>query len=669
VSGATQAAFVSYSSQDAEAASHICEALRSAGFDVWFDKSELRGGDAWDQNIRQQIRDCTLFLPIISASTQARAEGYFRLEWRLADQRTHLMGRSRAFLVPICVDTTPEKDADVPDSFSAVQWTRLPEGMPTAEFVARVGRLLKQPAAGAAADRSPQAGRVPAEPLSPRHWRIGVTIAVVVAAMAVAYYLSVSSHRELAPLSRPRAVEPVQSVSRAIPDKSIAVLPFTDMSEKHDQEYFADGMAEEIINLLAQVPNLRVPGRTSSFYFKGKSIKIPDIARELGVANVLEGSVRQSGNRLRVTAQLIRADSGYHLWSETFDRNLHDVFETQDDIANAVVQALQITLMGGPLTRQKGGTKNLDAYQLFLRALSDFSLNSKSALGSAHEHLDQAIKLDPDFALAPADLGWVIVLQSQHSVFPQKEAAERARLLAQRALQLSPELAEAHALLQYIHRTYDWDWASCEAEGREALRIDPSNVHALVTAGKLARTLGRWDDAQRYANAALARDPFYTYAIWDLGRASYGAGRFADAEASYRKLLALAPDFGGARSHLVTTLVQEGRPDAALAMARQDSDEEDRLTVLPIALQASNRKGEADEALHTLIAKFGNGQAYSVARIYAFRGESDLAFEWLDRAYQQRDTSLLEFVGEHLFANVANDVRYKAFLRKMNLPE
>jgi TolB-like protein/Tfp pilus assembly protein PilF len=458
-------------------------------------------------------------------------------------------------------------------------------------------------------------------------------------------------------------------VSRPIPDKSIAVLPFTDMSEKHDQEYFADGMAEEIINLLAQVPNLRVPGRTSSFYFKGKSTKIPDIARELGVAHVLEGSVRQSGNRLRVTAQLIRADNGYHLWSETFDRNLHDVFETQDDIANAVVQALQITLMGGSLTRQKGGTKNLDAYQLFLRALSDYSLNSKSALGSAHEHLDQAIKLDPNFALASADLGWVVVLQSQHSVLPQKEAAEHARQLARRALQLSPELAEAHALLQYIHRTYDWDWASCEVEGREALRIDPSNVHALVTAGKLARTLGHWDDAERYANAALARDPFYTYAIWDLGRARYGAGRFADAEASYRKLLALAPDFGGARSHLVTTLLLEGRSGAALAMAQQDSDEEERLTVLPIALQSSNRKGEADEALHTLIAKFGNSHAYSVARIYAFRGEGDLAFEWLDRAYQQRDAYLLEFVGEHLFANVANDVRYKAFLRKMNLPE
>jgi TolB-like protein len=278
------------------------------------------------------------------------------------------------------VDATPEKDADVPDSFLTVQWTRLPEGMPTPEFVARVGRLLEQPAAGAAADRPHQVGRGPAEPSSPRQWRIGVTVAVIVAAMAIAYYLSVGSHRELASPSRPPAVEPVRAVSPVIPDKSIAVLPFTDMSEKHDQEYFADGMAEEIINLLAQVPSLRVPGRTSSFYFKGKSTKIPDIARELGVADVLEGSVRQSGNRLRVTAQLIRADNGYHLWSETFDRDLHDVFETQDDIANAVVQALQITLMGGPLTRQKGGTKNLDAYQLFLRALSDYSLNSKGAL-------------------------------------------------------------------------------------------------------------------------------------------------------------------------------------------------------------------------------------------------------------------------------------------------
>jgi len=180
----------------------------------------------------------------------------------------------------------------------------------------------------------------------------------------------------------------------AISDKSIAVLPFADMSEKHDQECFADGMAEEIIDLLTKVPNLHVPARTSSFYFKGKQTKILDIARELSVANVLEGSIRRSGNQLRVTAQLIRADSGFHLWSETYDRNLSDVFKVQDDIANAVVQAFQISLMGGPLTRQKGGTQNLEAYELYLRATKAFWQNSKESTDAASADIERAVELN-----------------------------------------------------------------------------------------------------------------------------------------------------------------------------------------------------------------------------------------------------------------------------------
>jgi hypothetical protein len=193
--GGAKAVFISYTSQDAQAAGRIRDALRAGGIEVWFDKSELRGGDAWDQKIRQQIRDCTLFLPIISRNTQARAEGYFRLEWRLADQRTHLMGRSRTFLLPICVDATPEKDADVPDSFAAAHWTRLPEGNPTPEFVARVARLFSAPAAGAAATPPPPGDRPPAQPagLKPR-W-MGIAIALIAVAAAIAYWYSVGPRR------------------------------------------------------------------------------------------------------------------------------------------------------------------------------------------------------------------------------------------------------------------------------------------------------------------------------------------------------------------------------------------------------------------------------------------------------------------------------------------
>src|SRR5262249_15923685 len=220
---------------------------------------------------------------------------------------------------------------------------------------------------------------------------------------------------------------------------------------------------------------------------------IPDIARELSVANVLEGSVRRSANRIRVTAQLARADDGYHLWSQTYDRDLNDVFNVQDEIANAVVQALQITLMGGPLTRQAGGTQNLEAYQLVLHARSAYQQNTKESLETALEHAERAIKLDPDFALAAVWVGWITIDLAQIRALPLKEAYERARQMAQHALQLSPELAEAHLVLAYIHRSYDWDWAAAQAEVRQALAIDPLSSVGLLNAGILAATLGHCD--------------------------------------------------------------------------------------------------------------------------------------------------------------------------------
>jgi TolB-like protein len=258
-----------------------------------------------DEKIRQQIRDCALFLPIISQSTQARSEGYFRLEWRLAVQRTHLMGRSRAFLAPICVDATPERDADVPDSFSAVQWSRLPDGKPTPNFVARVEELLKQQTPGAVSAQPAQVGRLVTDGSSALRWRTGVVVAVVIAVAAGSYYFAVGARRELARASRDSSADPAPAASLAIPEKSAAVLPFVDMSEKKDQEYFGDGMAEEILDLLAKIPGLKVIGRTSSFQFKGRNADLQMIGTQLNAAYVLEGSVRKAGNQVRITAQLI----------------------------------------------------------------------------------------------------------------------------------------------------------------------------------------------------------------------------------------------------------------------------------------------------------------------------------------------------------------------------
>ena len=325
--------------------------------------------------------------------------------------------------------------------------------------------------------------------------------------------------------------------------KSIAVLPFADMSPRKDQDYMADGLAEELLNLLAKAPDLKVIARTSSFAFKGEKVPIAEIARKLNVAHVLEGSVRTAGNKVRITAQLVRASDSTHLWSETYDRPLDDIFAVQDEIAGAIAQALQIKLMGGRLTRLEGGTQNLEAYQLYLRAEAAKLENTRSSLGAANAYLEQAIKLDPNYGMAWASLANAVSIETDNGSLDASEGYERARKLAMHALELSPELASAHSILAYIHRTFDWNWAAAEIEVKRALALDPTHVGALQLRGMLSYTLGRFDDAERQFRAALVRDPLNPYVIWTLGFNYYLAGRYEESEAAYRRLLELKPDF------------------------------------------------------------------------------------------------------------------------------
>ena len=299
--------FLSYASEDAGAAQRICDALRAAGLEVWFDQSELRGGDIWDQKIRREIRDCELFIPVISANTTSRREGYFRLEWDLADQRTHMMARDRAFIVPLCLDATSEAGADVPESFHRAQWTRLPAGSSMAELADRLSALLA---------RDPSAARQ-----------------------------SQSRPAASSQLARSGTDLPLQ-----VRQKTIAVLPFQDLSEKKDQEYFADGIAEEILNLMSRVPALRVIARTSSFRFRGKSDDLGSIATQLGAGFVVEGSVRQSGSRVRVSARLIDTTDGVQRWSNSYERDISDVLTVQEEIAVNLVSALQVEVAPDVLT-------------------------------------------------------------------------------------------------------------------------------------------------------------------------------------------------------------------------------------------------------------------------------------------------------------------------------
>ena len=360
--------FLSYASQDAVAAGRIGEALRAAGLEVWFDQSELRGGDAWDQLIRRRIRECRLFVPIISAHTQTRLEGYFRLEWRLAVERSHLMADGKAFLVPVAIDSVDERQAEVPEAFRAVQWTYLPGGVATPAFITRVAHLLAvAPAETHAASpvspaASPPVAAAVAAPLiaaSASAWpRRAVPIVLAVAALAAAaFFLLRPGHRApaVAALPTPSAQAPVSTPTAgpAPPAHSVAVLPFTNMSGDPRDDYFSDGLSEELLNTLAAVQGLKVAARTSSFSFKGKDEAVGEIARKLNVAAVLEGSVRRDKSHVRISTELIDAGTGFQRWSQTYDRDLKDVLALQTEIATSVATALKVKLLQADLGERR----------------------------------------------------------------------------------------------------------------------------------------------------------------------------------------------------------------------------------------------------------------------------------------------------------------------------
>ncbi|HEX9138881.1 MAG TPA: tetratricopeptide repeat protein [Steroidobacteraceae bacterium] len=455
-----------------------------------------------------------------------------------------------------------------------------------------------------------------------------------------------------------------------IPEKSVAVLPFVDMSEKKDQEYFSDGLSEELIDMLTKVPELRVPARTSSFYFKGKQATVPEIAKALGVAEVLEGSVRRSGNHLRITAELVRADNGYHLWSESYDRQLDDIFKVQDDIAGAVVKALKVSLLESQ-TPKATPTTNPEAYILYLQGRSFWQRHSAVDNKKAADSLRHALDLDPMFAPAWAVLA--VVIQDDfviYSTSSYQNARAKAYPAAEQALKLDPRLSDAHLAMAQILHDLDFDFDGARAEINQALALDPGNSGAFRVAADIALTEGRLDEARQLAQQAVTRDPLAVGNYLVLGDAALLSGRLTDAEVAWRKALELNAAAEGIHYRLGAMLILRGDPAAALAEMERNPDEPWRIAGLPLALDALGRRSEADRALAVAVDKLAVNGPYQIAVICAHRNDVDGAFMWLDRAYQERDGALALYVkGDPMLSNLRHDPRYKALLRKMKLPE
>jgi adenylate cyclase len=663
-----RAVFLSYASQDAPAAERLCNALRSAGIEVWFDQSELRGGDTWDALIRRQIKGCYLFVPMISANTQLREEGYFRREWKLAADRTNDMAGARVFLLPVVIDGTPDSEALVPEKFREVQWTRLPQGANTDAFVEHVRRMIapesiastsaiprSPPKSTPSSSISPSAAPAPSPPTSRSVLPWVVSVVLI---LGIGYYVG----------ERFLVSKDAVPAAKTMSDKSIAVLPFVDMSENKDQDYFADGMAEEVLDQLVKVPQLRVISRTSSFQYKGKTTDARAIGAALGARYLVEGSVRKSGNKLRITAELIDAQDGSQRWADRYDRDIGDVLKVQDEIAISLVRALEVSVGAFELPARTT-VRVPAAYDAYLRARRAADQFNEKGFKEAIDDYREALRLDPQFAPAAAALAMLQTNLGEWGYLPVDTAFREAKTSADLAIRLDGTLAMPHAILALTHVLYDWDWQAARNELAKAAALQPRDPISEWAAGQLSVAEGNWDEAISHLNASLALDPLSAGTYYVLSGALVRAGHLDEAEAAIRKALQISPSYAWAHYQLGNVLVLRGKLSDALTVFQDERDPEAHLYGLALAHYALGHRQASDAAFEQLTKLAAGDWAFGIATVHAYRGEVDQAFEWLARAYAQKDVDLSVFKGDPISAKIWPDPRYKAFLRKMNLPE
>ncbi|HEY4301472.1 MAG TPA: TIR domain-containing protein [Candidatus Didemnitutus sp.] len=624
MSAANHAVFLSYAREDATAARRIAEALRASGLEVWFDENELRGGDAWDAKIRRQISDCALFLPVISQHTQERGKGYFRLEWKLAVEQTHLMAEGLTFLAPIVVDDTREGGSLVPAEFMKVQWTRLPGALPTPAFVEQIRRLLAGPGPVAGRDfHLPPLGTKagigdPArQKKNPPGWTLGAGFAVVVG-IATALYVSRKSNAPTSiPPSVPAATSPSLSLSPApslpapLSDKSIAVLPFANMSAEKDNEFFVDGMHDEVITALAKIHDLKVISRTSVMAYKnpeGRNLK--RIAGELGVATILEGSVQRAGNKVHLNAQLIDARTDEHLWADTFNGDASDIFALQASLAQKIAAALKATLTPDEKSlMERRPTDNQEAYNLFLRARAlQEEAGENGAIGDYERIVglyEQAVAKDPSFGLAQSQVALVHSLMYWFGFLdPTPARAEKMKAAVDAAVRLAPDAPETHLAVGAYHYRVERDWRKALGEFHIAEAGLPNDAQLFFWLAIAHRRLGDWTESLGYFERSVALNPR------DLAPVSNWVGYLADLRrwedvrrANIRYLPYFPENSGMLRSRADAEFALEGNvaafARALVALPRDATDPDGAVHILEADLLRHDY-AEADQALANL---------------------------------------------------------------------
>ncbi|MCP4723684.1 MAG: hypothetical protein GY863_01545, partial [bacterium] len=459
-------------------------------------------------------------------------------------------------------------------------------------------------------------------------------------------------------------------------EKSIAVLPFANMSADPDQEYFCDGMAEEIINALTHIEQLKVIARTSAFMFKGKNEDMREIGKKLDVGHLLEGSVRKSGNRLRITAQLIKVSDGSHLWSEKYDRELEDVFEIQDEISLAIVDNLKVKLLGADKdVLVKHYTENMEAYDLYLKGKYTLNISTEKSMSQGIECFRKAIEIDPDFTLAYTGLSYHYYWSAMLGFISPDDAYKQSKDVGYKALQLDRDLDEAHISMANIHLFYEWDWKNAEKEYRIALEINPRNPNAHTNLSPLLTAVGREEEAIFHCRKAVELDPLSPMTNIYYGCMLCLLGNFDDSIIQLEKLLQLLPNFVFAHAELAWNYAFLGQYEEALSECEKVNELGlesfwMRSTIANV-YAISGRKDKAVETIEDLqkVSKSHYMDSFNYAVIYAGLGEKDLSFENLKKAYQERSMQIysLHIFKRTWFKSIADDPRYKELLIKMDL--
>jgi len=448
--------------------------------------------------------------------------------------------------------------------------------------------------------------------------------------------------------------------------KSIAVLAFKDMSPDHDQEYFSDGISDELLNLLTKIPELRVISRTSSFSYKGKNVTLEKIGKELDVTHILEGSVRKSGNTLRITTQLIKVADGSHLWSETYDRDMEDVFKIQDDIANAVIIQLKISLLGDIAKSTK---VNPDAYALYLRANHLYQQFTKEGNEKAEDIIKQSIAIDSTYAPSWNLLSGINLIAIVHfNQKLQKDGFEYAKTAVQKSLDLDNNYAPAYAQLSLININL-WDFDEAEKNINKAMMLDDRNSNIINAAIDNAIQSGRLEEALKLEHEGIKLDPNNYVLYLSHGLTYYFLTRFDDAYDAFNKNYFYAPNTGIIHTNLSLALTRQGKLIEALKEAEKEPDDFWNLYARTKVLFSLSRKKEADSLLVHFIDKYSDFGASNIADIYAFRGEINNAFKWLNIAFELPERTLLYNINFPSFRILYNDPRWNVLLAKMKLPK